>query len=910
MSQDSTPPGETDFQAIQVVIVDADGRIASFNRAWSQCIRLGFGQDPAVGETLDIIGNRGEDDLNVKSVLRIAAAAKQLFSTAHVERELECVYRLADKQRFFRVSLCRLESPRPQIVISQREDTRNADSDIDATPDDARFRAIVLAQEDLVCRFRPDTSLTFVNEAYCRFVGKSAEELLGRKFLELVPERLHEDIRQHLASIETTPKKKQLELIAPDGASLWLEWLDIAIRNDEGNTVEFQSVGRDITHAKKTEQELLAKGSQLEATQRMARIGTWEVDAATRTIQWSEQSARIMGFEPTDPAPSYANFLALVQPDHRRQVDDSFAAALAGDVPIELDASLKTAGGEIRHVYIVGKCLRDADTDVQKVSGMIQDISERKRAEERLRLSESDRQAKQTFISSIMQTASNVYYVYDMERRSIIFANERVADMLGYTAEEMQLLPGGMLALVHADDLHRAMSSIQKLLEANDNELISCEFRVRHKTARYIWLSVIEKVFKRNAEGRVIQSHGSAFDISAQKQVQQKLELAKEKAEQAAQAKDEFLANITHELRTPLNGVMGMTHLLLESEPREDQNSYLATLQFSANSLLQLVDNLLNFNKIQEGKIEIEKTEFNLRELVVDIKNALAPRAQQKSIGLDAQFDKALREIYVGDPVRISQILNNLASNAVKFTDDGSVSIEIDVTTVDDAGSEIRFQVVDTGIGIPDDKRDVIFDRFSQASSDTTRRFGGSGLGLAITKKLLELLDSSIQLESRLGQGSRFYFTLRLEHQTKTHKTLRQAVQTGSAPRQFNGIRVLLVEDNDANRVLAKHLLERLKIDVACAINGEQALAKVQEEDFELVLMDLQMPTMDGYTAARSIRALPDPRFQHLPIVALTAAVVRGIEEKVRAAGMNDYVAKPINPEILAAKIEEYVQRF
>ena len=397
--------------------------------------------------------------------------------------------------------------------------------------------------------------------------------------------------------------------------------------------------------------------------------------------------------------------------------------------------------------------------------------------------------------------------------------------------------------------------------------------------------------------------------ITKAKELESQLIEAKEIAERAALTKSQFLSTMSHEIRTPMNAVIGFTHLLLQLDPRPEQMEYLRLLKFSAENLLVLINDILDFSKIEAGKVEFEEADFSIKDLVSNIRLALLQKAAEKNIQLRLLIDHDLPDVVKGDPVRLGQILTNLISNAVKFTKEGKVTIVASLHRKTNDYTLIDFEVSDTGIGIAPDKLGTIFESFSQATSATTRKYGGTGLGLTITKKLLELMDSEIKVKSELGKGSVFYFTLKIKNSAvpfinSNINNNQQHIEVKS----LKGVKILIAEDNQINVILAKQYMKLWDVDCDVAENGEIALTLVQTNDYDIVLMDLQMPEMDGYQTTIAIRNLPDQKFKDLPIIALTASAMLDIKDRAFVVGMNDYVSKPFNPDDLYKKITAYAQ--
>ena len=394
-------------------------------------------------------------------------------------------------------------------------------------------------------------------------------------------------------------------------------------------------------------------------------------------------------------------------------------------------------------------------------------------------------------------------------------------------------------------------------------------------------------------------------DVTSKKMVEKELLKAKEDAEASSLAKEQFLSTMSHEIRTPMNAVIGITQLLINNEPKKEQLEYLTAIKYSADNLLGLINNILDFSKIESGNIGIENVDFDLHYLMQKVQNIFKFQADEKGIKLMVYLDHAVNKYLKGDTVRLNQIITNLVGNALKFTEFGNIEILIYNSLT--RKNNIVFEVRDTGIGIEKDKLSKIFEKFTQANSDTTRKYGGTGLGLTITKLLVELLGGTISVESKVDVGTKFIVELPFEYGSE-ELVLKTNLKVMEMAGKLSGKKVLLVEDNKLNQLIAKEFMKQWGLEVVTAENGVEAISVLDSgQEFDLVLMDLQMPLMDGFTTTEYIRKNYQGKFLNMPIIALSAATSMEVKSKIVQVGMNDFISKPFESQSLFTKISEYI---
>jgi len=683
------------------------------------------------------------------------------------------------------------------------------------------------------------------------------------------------------------------------GCDRWFRSIGIPVVKD-GKTIRVRGAVMDITDMKLTERQLIAAQKELKRTvelldtsQEIGRTGGWEYDIIADTVYRTKYMKSLLGIE--EESTSLRIGALSYSAESGEIVQQAMAEAISCQKPYDVELKLKGSQKWVRSIGI--PIVKDGKTVM--VRGALMDITDMKLAQQELIAAK--RELEQTV--ELLNVSQEISKTGGWERDVLtgtVYRTRNIKLLLGITEENISSFRDW--PMIYEEESVKVMEeSMARALEHQESFDIEIKWKDQERWFSSIGIPIVEN-------GRTIKVRGVLMDITEMKRSRAEILQAKRLAEEAVIAKQQFLSNMSHEIRTPMNAVIGTTHLLLQENPRDDQKENLKILKFSGENLLSLINDILDYSKIESGKIQFEEIAFHLPDFINNIKHSHSLRAEEKGLVFKAKMDSDLPDVVMGDPVRLSQILNNLIGNAIKFTNEGRVIIDLSLNRTVEALTYIDFSVADTGIGIDPVLKDYIFDSFTQASADTTRRFGGTGLGLAITKKLLQLQGSDILLESREGEGSVFSFTLAFR------KSSKKPQETGGfymgMTQDFGslaGYKILLVEDNEANTVMATKLMQKWELEIARAPTGVEAVDMVAQDHYDLVLMDLQMPRMDGYEATRRIRSLAGERYQQIPIIALTASAMAETKGKVIEAGMNDYISKPFNPAELYAKIVRYL---
>jgi PAS domain S-box-containing protein len=825
----------------------------------------------------------------------------------------------------------------------------------------ARERAMSLAESEAqlsatfndagigMTRIALDGRYVATNPKFCQIVGYSANELLARTPLLITfseDQRRVLEERNKLLRGETDSVASEQRYLHKGGQLVWTNVTSSVVRDPDGAPIHILSVVEDISARKRAEAAIAESRARLSHALTGSSVVIWEHDLSTGHLYLSAEASVILGGPNVESHLSASELLDTLHPEDITRAKAAFNAFLAGETSeFRLQHRLKAGNGEWIWVETSGGATeRDNNDRVLKITGISTNITGLKRIQstlektqhaleqrvaertaelahvneelktkvavqaateirlneqlERVRVSE----ATSRLLASIVEQTRDAILARNMEGK-IITWNAAATELFGYRSDEAIGQPVGTL--------HQSTFSQEEC--RTELERIRAGQRVDEETLRVdrdgnkidVWITTTPLF---DVQGQQVGEVSVLRDISERKRQERETAEARAAAESANRAKGEFLANMSHEIRTPMNGVLGMIELVLGTELTTEQREHLLLANASGKAMLEVINDVLDFSKIEAGRLDIDAIDFAPVDCVAEVGRMLGLAARQKGLTLQWRATSNVPKRVIGDPGRVRQILVNLVGNAIKFTAHGSIEILLGASELTDQSALLSIAVQDSGIGIPPEKQRTIFEAFTQADSGTSRRYGGTGLGLAITARLAGLMGGKVWVESTIGKGSTFIVTLRcaLSSTSATPMdpfAIEQQTEDANALPTIPRL-ILLAEDNTVNQRVASRMIERIGHRVVVAGDGMQALTALGESRFDLVLMDMQMPVMDGLEATQAIRARE--KGTRIPIVALTANALSSDRAQCLAAGMDDYLSKPFD----LAKLRNILDRW
>lgn len=766
-------------------------------------------------------------------------------------------------------------------VINNLELRKKNREEIESRLKAQEFSNLFNSSPDLFCILNEKVEILTINNAVYDLMGYNVEDCIGlniAKFvfvedratvLEIANKNLKQKSKQFDIETRVLTKNKQIK---------WVSWNAVT-----KNRTWFVT-GRDVTKYKETVQQLKQLSTVASKINNGVVISnpqnnvTWVNNAFTNITGYTLED---LEFQKLGDVIIGAN--SNIDIIEKARIETKNKKSFS----VELLAYRKD--GNPIWLSIFNTIILDQKGEVESLIEIVVDITERKEVEEQVKL-----------LSLVASKTENGVSISDKTGR-VKWINEALTKLLGYELSELEGKRAG-------DVVKGPDTNIKKLNEARTAARKSIpynlELKVYKKDGTPVWVSVSNTPIL-DASGNVEREIEIINDISERKQAEIQLLEAKEQALQLSKAKEMFLSVMSHEIRTPLNAVIGLTHVLQQEEKLESQVQSLNLLAFSSDNLLNLINDILDLSKIEVGKMDLEATSVNLNDLLKDIVDSLSFKANENGIDIKYEIANDVPALIMADKTRLYQIFINLINNALKFTKKGSVKVNVSLVSIQKNQTKIHFEVEDSGIGIAENKLESIFETYTQAETDTARKYGGTGLGLSITKKLIELYNGKIKVKSTLGKGTVFYFDL--EFDNFEEKTMQSSSEVDLD--QLINKKVLVVDDNEINRILAKKVLSKFQVIVETAESGEKALELLKSKNFDILLLDIHMPGLTGYETSKKIRAIDDIYFKELPIIALTASIMHEDLNTIYQYGMNDFQLKPFKPDELAAKILKNLKR-
>ncbi len=721
-----------------------------------------------------------------------------------------------------------------------------------------------------------------VNKLWSLMLGYNLDDLDGKLFLDLVHP---DDLPSTLQAMSSLSEGKtvidfQNRFLKSDGSYILLNW-----RSASDGKLIF-ATAQDLSEKDKIQKKLSDVTEILEQTSRIAKVGGYEVDMTTQKAYWSDQTKAIHEVDP-DYKPVLSEAINFYKEGfHREEVQRLVNRAITLGEPWEFELILVTAKGNERWVRATGNAeIRDGKC--VRLYGTFQDIDQEKRL--RIELEKT----KSTLIS-IFNEMKDVVWSVSVPEQKMLFITPSAEDLYGISVEEWMQDNTWWEKVIHPEDAWVVQNINTLLFEKGTYHV---EYRIFTRAGVEKWVSNSGKLI-RNEQGVPLRIDGIISDISERKIFELTILESRKKAEDANKAKSEFLANMSHEIRTPLNSIIGFSELIENTPLSAEQQEFSKAVRTSSLALIDLINDILDFSKFEAGRLDLHIHKVNIRELMGGVERIMRNSAVSKQLHFELLLDDQIPDFVFADEVRIRQVLINLLSNAVKFTSNGYVRCSVSTENIDLKVQEaiLHFRVEDSGVGISEESLGRIFEAFGQEDATITRNFGGTGLGLTISNNLLKLMDTKLEVKSKKGEGSTFWFNLTVKFESSPQQRYDTSTSHNSVSSEliYRRFKILIADDNAINRLLAKSMMKQIapQAKLIEATNGIEAVQQFHSEQPDIILMDVQMPEKSGLDASKEIRQMVN--LEQVPIIALTAGTLDDDRANCIAAGMNDFLSKPV----------------
>lgn len=885
------------FASIGMALIDTMGKILDANN--TLCLILGYSEKELQLQDLTKLAHP-EDQAHLKS--QLTELSKEKLSRTTIE--IRFIHKNNNLVHSI-FSAGRIVEPNDGGVylLAQIQDINELKAtQIKRLETESKFKHVVESAQIGISIWQGQT-LTYRNQAFERFFNQAGAK--GNFDLKTINSLAHAGTRNKI--LETQKKLQKGSSIAQKFIGKF--GTPHAYRTFELNAKSILLEGKlhrivlvnDLTDNLRLENELRISQKILDQAQKFTKTGNWRWIVGTNDFFLSKSVYSILGIKKQGNKSSLDQFINAVHPEDKKEVADAIKRCMLIGGTFQIEHRVQQKNGQTKWMEERGTTVRNTSGDVIELFGVIREITQEKKIQ--LELNQSKEQYQ-----LLAESGQELISLHTTDGK-FLYASPSLKTLLGVPLSK---LPKNtkLSDLVHSDDLNSFSQLITSALNQPQKEFIG-RFRYKHKIGHFIPCEQsIKALISDPGQAPTIRSlirniEGQISFENQLKETNYQFEIALSALNEASQAKENFLSVMSHEIRTPLNSVIGLSHLLKRRNPREDQIEIVETLKNSADNLMHLVNDILDYNKIRSGKLKIENIEFKLSAILRQLLAAYKPLAQEKEINLTIQIDSEIPDLVKGDSTRLNQIFTNLITNAIKFTKEGFVKVSAALKSLTGNQCNVDFIIEDSGIGIPKEYHQAIFEPFQQSDVDISRKFGGTGLGLSIVKSLTELMSGVIEITSEPGVGSTFIVTIPFELPEHNKLALElPAKKTPKITQAKSNLHILYVEDVDSNRFLLEQILNDYQLKCTSVSSGKAALKLTAIKKFDLILMDLQMPILDGYATTRKIKNQPNGVNTTTPIVAFTAeAFSAELKLKTTSEGIVYVISKPFDPEKLIEKI-------